>query len=87
MPARLNPSWPVLTRYDRDHLSPLALPLGGIAAGLRHGAMGARHLSEPELQLGLGCLVDQLVGQFMAHVCGLGHLLDPKRVRRPCAAS
>ena len=53
-----------------------------IAAGLRHESMGARNLAEPELQLGPGCLVDQLVGQFMAHVCGLGHLLDPKRVRK-----
>jgi hypothetical protein len=26
--------------------------------------------------------VDQLVGQFMAHVCGLGHLLDAGNVRR-----
>jgi len=35
----------------------------------------------PILQLGKGCLVDQLVGQFMAHVCGLGHILDPDHVR------
>lgn len=35
---------------------------------------------EPEHQLGSGCLVDQLVGQTMAHVCGLGYLLDPAHV-------
>lgn len=52
-----------------------------IAPGLRHGEMGARDLSEPELQLGAGCLVDQLVGQYMAHVCGLGYLLDPVKIR------
>ena len=52
-----------------------------IAAGLRHDAMGARNLAEPELQLGPGCLVDQLVGQFMAHVCGLGYVLDARHVR------
>ncbi|NUP99796.1 MAG: hypothetical protein HUU35_08070, partial [Armatimonadetes bacterium] len=51
-----------------------------IAPGLRHESMGARDLSDPELQLGAGCLVDQLVGQFMAHVCGLGYLLDPEHV-------
>ncbi|MFM9911151.1 MAG: GH116 family glycosyl-hydrolase [Chitinophagaceae bacterium] len=28
----------------------------------------------PDFQLGAGCLVDQLVGQYMAHVCGLGYL-------------
>ena len=52
-----------------------------ILPGLRHRKMGARDLKEPELQLGAGCLVDQLVGQYMAHVCGLGYLLDPKHVR------
>ena len=51
-----------------------------VASGLRAG-MGARDLSEPVLQLGAGCLVDQLVGQYTAHVCGLGHLLDPDHVR------
>ena len=28
----------------------------------------------PAFQLGKGCLVDQLVGQYMAHLCGLGYL-------------
>ena len=28
----------------------------------------------PPFQLGNGCLVDQLVGQYMAHICGLGYL-------------
>ena len=44
--------------------------------------MGARDLSDPDYQLGPGCLVDQLVGQFMAHVCGLGYLLDPGHVSK-----
>ena len=52
-----------------------------IAPGLRHESMGARDLSDPELQLGAGCLIDQLVGQYLAHVCGLGYLLDPEHVR------
>ena len=25
-----NPTWPILTRYDHEHLSRIALPLGGI---------------------------------------------------------
>ena len=33
--------------------------------------------TKPDFQLGAGCLVDQLVGQYMAHVCGLGYLADP----------
>ena len=32
----------------------------------------------PDYQLGEGCLVDQLVGQYVAHVCGLGYLLIRK---------
>ncbi|MDA2929579.1 non-lysosomal glucosylceramidase [Acidobacteria bacterium AH-259-O06] len=35
---------------------------------------------EPRLQLGAGCLVDQLVGQYMAHICGLGYLLNKDQV-------
>ncbi|KPL08956.1 hypothetical protein AMJ85_07445 [candidate division BRC1 bacterium SM23_51] len=52
-----------------------------IAPALRHPSMGARDLAEPELQLGAGCLVDQLVGQYLAHVARLGYLLDPQHVR------
>ena len=36
----------------------------------------------PDFQLGAGCLVDQLVGQYMAHVLGLGYLLDRAKVRK-----
>jgi non-lysosomal glucosylceramidase len=43
--------------------------------------MGAKDLSHPDYQLGPGCLVDQLVGQYMAHVCGLGYLLEPEHVQ------
>ncbi len=35
---------------------------------------------KPILQLGKGCLIDQLVGQYMAHVCGLGYILNPDHV-------
>ncbi|HEX5504768.1 MAG TPA: GH116 family glycosyl-hydrolase [Thermomicrobiales bacterium] len=47
-----------------------------IRPGLRHPSMGAPDPRDPDLQLGAGCLVDQLVGQYLAHVCGLGDLLD-----------
>ena len=48
---------------------------------LIHESMGAADPSEPVLQLGAGCLVDQLVGQFLAHVCGLGYLVDADKVK------
>jgi len=51
-----------------------------IAPGLRVG-MGAKDLSNPEFQLARGCLVDQLVGQYMAHICGLGYLVEPEHVK------
>jgi len=51
-----------------------------IAPGLVIG-MGSRDIANPDYQLGKGCLVDQLVGQYMAHVCGLGYLVDPGHVR------
>jgi len=44
--------------------------------------MGAKDPTQPDYQLGAGCLVDQLVGQFTAHVCGLGYLVNPAHVRQ-----
>lgn len=49
-------------------------------AGLKNGA-DSRDWSHPDYQLGRGCLVDQLVGQYMAHICGLGYLVDSSHVR------
>jgi non-lysosomal glucosylceramidase len=48
--------------------------------------MGASDPTHPDYQLASGCLVDQLVGQYMAHVCGLGYLLDPANVRKALAS-
>ena len=52
-----------------------------VAESLRVG-MGATGMKEPDYQLGPGCLVDQLIGQLMAHVCGLGYLLKRANVRK-----
>jgi hypothetical protein len=37
--------------------------------------------SEPRYQYGPGCLSDQMLGQWFAHVAGLGHVLPRERVR------
>jgi non-lysosomal glucosylceramidase len=42
--------------------------------------MGAADYGNPDYQLGEGCLVDQLVGQYVAHICNLGYLLDKEKV-------
>jgi non-lysosomal glucosylceramidase len=52
-----------------------------VAEGLAWN-MGAKDLSDPDLQLASGCLVDQLFGQFFAHLCGLGHLAKRTNIQR-----
>jgi hypothetical protein len=44
--------------------------------------MGSDSTELPEYQMGEGCLVDQLVGQYQADVAGLGPLVDPERCRK-----
>jgi|WetSurMetagenome_2_1015567.scaffolds.fasta_scaffold00342_17 non-lysosomal glucosylceramidase len=44
--------------------------------------MGSTDYGNPDFQLGEGCLVDQLVGQYLAHVCGLGYLLKKENVAK-----
>lgn len=52
-----------------------------VARGLRHPIVGARNTSDPELQLGSGCLVDQLIGQFLADLTDLGSLANAENIR------
>ena len=44
--------------------------------------MGSTDYGNPDYQLGEGCLVDQLVGQYLAHVCGLGYLVKKDNVNK-----
>ncbi len=46
------------------------------------GDMGADRPEAPEFQLGDGCLADQLIGQYLADLAGLGPLLDPAKIRK-----
>jgi len=52
-----------------------------IASGLISD-MGARNPANPDFQIGEGCLVDQLVGQNMAWICGLGYLADSNHIKK-----
>ncbi|MGC3947024.1 MAG: GH116 family glycosyl-hydrolase [Chryseolinea sp.] len=53
---------------------------GKIARGLKSD-MGSKTTDHPDFQIGEGCLIDQLVGQYMAHLCGLGYLAKPDHVK------
>jgi non-lysosomal glucosylceramidase len=68
-----------------EHRIQLPRAATDIAPSLLVG-MGAADPTRPEFQLGAGCLVDQLVGQLMAHVCGLGYLGEPAHVRQALAS-
>lgn len=54
-----------------------SVPTSEVAKGLHVSKLDT---ANPEFQLGEGCLVDQLVGQYFAQVAGLGMLLDRKHV-------
>jgi len=47
---------------------------------------GAITSERPKYQHGSGCLSDQLLGQFMAHLTGLGYVLPQDHVRKALAA-
>ncbi len=67
--------------YYEHHITPPG-DASKIAPGLRHATMGATNLQEPELQLGSGCLIDQLVGLCLAYDCGLTDLLPSAQVNK-----
>jgi uncharacterized protein (DUF608 family) len=56
-----------------------------IAPSLR-GGMGAENSETPEFQVGAGCLVDQLVGQYLADAGRMGPLVSPDNIRKTLAA-
>ena len=71
--------------FNGDYYEHKIQPAAGRDAVLNmliHSSMGAADPAEPVLQLGAGCLVDQLIGQLLAHVSGLGYLTDEANVKR-----
>ncbi len=56
-----------------------------IAPSLR-SQMGSDDTEHPQYQVGEGCLVDQLVGQYLAEVAGLGPLVSEDHVRKTLAS-
>ncbi len=60
------------------------IPVDKIAQPLRSRG-GAEDPEHPDFQLGEGCLTDQLIGQYLADIAGLGPLLDPAHIRTTIA--
>ncbi|MBV6430833.1 MAG: hypothetical protein IANPNBLG_00953 [Bryobacteraceae bacterium] len=54
----------------------------GLIAPALLSSMGSENTEKPAYQVGQGCLVDQLVGQYLAETAGLGQLVDPRHVRK-----
>jgi uncharacterized protein (DUF608 family) len=53
----------------------------GEAAPATIGDMGTDRPDQPEFQLANGCLADQLIGQYLADIAGLGPLLAAGNIR------
>jgi uncharacterized protein (DUF608 family) len=51
-----------------------------IAPNLRSD-MGADDPEKPEYQVGNGCMIDQLIGQYLVEVGGMGALVSPENIR------
>jgi non-lysosomal glucosylceramidase len=56
------------------------IPSNKIAQHLR-GGMGTEGTEDPQYQVGKGCLIDQLLGQYLAHVTNLGPLVSQANVQ------
>lgn len=61
------------------------IPREQIAKPLRSSG-GAEDPEHPDFQLGEGCLADQLIGQYLADVAGLGPLLKEENIRKTLAS-
>jgi non-lysosomal glucosylceramidase len=55
-------------------------PQSRIAPNLQSD-MGSENTVSPEYQVGQGCLIDQLIGQYLAEVAGLGPLVASSHIR------
>jgi len=65
--------------YEQEIIPPMKPE--NVADGLMKG-MGSKDLTSPDYQLGEGVLVDQLVGQVMAHILDLGYLANEEHMSK-----
>ncbi|MDA0193519.1 MAG: GH116 family glycosyl-hydrolase [Bacteroidetes bacterium] len=65
--------------YEQDIRPPMMQ--SNVAPSLMVG-MGSKDLTKPDYQLGKGVLVDQLIGQVMSHIVGLGYLANEDNIKK-----
>lgn len=65
--------------YEQEIVPPMSEE--NVAKGLIKG-LGAKDLTSPDYQLGKGVLIDQLVGQVMAHILDLGYLGNKENMHK-----
>ncbi len=66
--------------YYQQRVDPPA-EFSEIPSRLRHSNMGATNATDPEFQVGDGCVIDQLVGDTYGQLVGLSPVLDPAHVK------
>ncbi len=71
--------------YYEHEIRP-ALDRRNVAPGLLHHELSDEELADPPLQLGAGCLIDQLVGQYFAEITSLGPLGSAEKTRTTLAS-
>lgn len=69
--------------YYEQHIQP-PMTADNVAPSLMNITSGKKgiDLTSPDFQLGKGVLVDQLVGQFFAHIVGLGYLGKEENIKK-----
>ena len=72
-------------RYYQQRIIP-PTDFSHIPSSLRHTNMGATNATDPEFQVGDGCVIDQLVGDTYAQVVGLPGVLDAEHVKSALAS-
>ncbi|MGH9899990.1 MAG: GH116 family glycosyl-hydrolase [Pyrinomonadaceae bacterium] len=70
--------------WNGDYYIQKVPPRGEIRVSAKAHTQESR--DEVSYQYGEGCLSDQMLGQWFAHVIGFGHLLEPERTRRTMAS-
>lgn len=66
--------------YYQQHV--IGYAMDDIHPSLRIGTSGMANPEQPQFQVGEGCLVDQLVGQYLASIMNLGDLVSSANIQR-----